>query len=281
METQQAVKVLRRILVGGIPAAALLQELAILLSYDKYSNYFVINAPLPIVAGVLTALLFVLAIACAVIDEKKSNAISPFGNQVWISIPAALGFGAGGVLLLVDFFKTEKILPLVAAIFLLLSAAHILVSETNAKNALLGFTPPIACALLVGVLYFDASLEMNAPMKVFVQCALLPLMLYFTTELRYLLGCPLPRLFSALALGSLAASSLCILTVPVASITGHLENQYCLIGALAVIGINATVALRQWRYLQAPNEIPSPDETPSLDEIPSLDENDTKETEAQ
>ena len=104
-------------------------------------------------------------------------------------------------------------------------------------------------------------------MKVAVQCALLPLMLYFTTELRYLLGRELPRLYSALALGSLAASSLCILTVPVASITNRLENTYCLISAIAVIGINATVALRQWRYLQAPNAT-SP-------------ENDTKETDAQ
>lgn len=281
MEKQQIAKILRRILWVGIPLSAILHELAVLLSYDKYSNYFVANAPLPILAGVITTLLFALAIACAVIDSKKSDAISPFGNQVWIAIPAALGFGASGILLLVDYFKTEKTLSLVAAIFLLLSAAHVLLSETDKRSKPLGFVPPIACALLVVTLYFDSSLEMNAPMKVFAQCALLPLMLYFTAELRYLINCPLPRLFSALALGSLAASSLCLLTVPVASLTGRLENQYCLIASLAVIGINATVALRQWRYLQAPNELPIPDETPTTDELPSPDENDTKETDAQ
>jgi hypothetical protein len=145
---------------------------------------------------------------------------------------------------------------------------YVLLSETERKNTALGFIPPIACALLVAILYFDNSLEINAPLKVATQCALLPLMLYFTAELRYMLGRELPRLYVALALGSLAASSLCILTVPVASITGRFENAYCLFAALAIIGINATVALRQWRYLQTPDET-------------SLDENDTKETDAQ
>ena len=56
--------------------------------------------------------------------------------------------------------------------------------------------------------------------------------------------------------------------------TGRLENAYCLIAAIAVIGINATVALRQWRYQQAPAKISAPEEIPSP-------ENDTKETDAQ
>ena len=260
--------ILRTALIVGIPLAALLQELAVLLSYDSETNYFSANAPLPVLANVLTAAMFVLAVICALIAEKPLATATPFGSQVWIAIPAAVGFGVSGIYLLIDFFNKQITLSLVAAIVLLLSAAYTLLSETKNKNALLGFTPPIACALLIGLLYFDTSLEMNAPMKVAVQCALIPLMLYFTAELRYLLGRELPRLYSALALGSLAASSLCILTVPVASITGRLENAYCLISAIAVIGINATVALRQWRYLQTPD-------------LTSPDENDTKETEAQ
>ena len=119
---------------------------------------------------------------------------------------------------------------------------------------------------MVGVLYFDASLEMNAPLKVATQSALLPLMLYFTTELRYLLGREIPRLYLALALGSVAASSLCVFAVPLASFIGALNNSNCLAAALIVLGANITILLRLKRYLQ-PN--------------PSPDENDTKEIDAQ
>ncbi len=270
MNKQQIAKILRIVLLAGIPAAALLQEIAVLISYDKGTHYFVANAPLPVLANVFTTVLFVVAVLCALIAPKPLATSSPFGKQIWIAIPAALGFAIGGIFLLIEFFVNRAILSFVSAVVLLLSALHLLLSETDRKLTHLGYFPPLACALLVCILYFDASMEMNAPLKVAVQCALLPLMLYFTTELRYLLGRELPRLYSALALGSLVASSLCILTVPVASIAGSLKNAYCFIAAIAVIGINATVALRQWRYLQAP----APDTT-------SPDENETKETDAQ
>lgn len=269
MNKPKIAKILRISLLAGIPVAALLQELALLLSYDTDTNYFVTNAPLPVFANIFTGLLFALGILSALLDKNPIDTASPFGSQIWMAIPAAIGFATAGLFFAVDFLINSKALSLVTAIFLLLSVAHLLSSETNRRTALLGFFPPLACACLVCILYFDTSMEMNAPLKVATQCALLPLMLYFTAELRYLLGRELPRLFVALALGSLAASSLCILTVPAASITGRLENAYCLIAAIAVIGINATVALRQWRYLNAPKTIPSPDE------------NDTKETDAQ
>ena len=252
MNNQQIAKTLRRILFAGVPIAALLHEVAVLVSYDTGTNYFVAHAPLPTLANLITALLFVVGIVCALVSEKPFAASSPFGTQIWIALPAALGFAIAGVFLFLRFSSTGATLSLVAAILLLLSAIHMLLSETDIRLSFLGFLPPLACASLVCILYFDASLEMNAPMKVAVQSALLPLMLYFTAELRYLLGRELPRLYCALALASLAVSSLCILTVPVATIMGTLENANCLIAAIAVIGINATVALRQWRYLQSP-----------------------------
>lgn len=267
MRNPKLAKILRIVLLAGVPVAALVHEIAVLLSYDAGTNYFVANSPLPVLANALTVALFAIAILCALVDEKPLPQSSPFGAQIWVAIPAAIGFAVGGIFLLVDFFLNRAPLSLVASLFLLLSLAHVLLSETEHRKAILGFFPPLACALLVCILYFDTSMEMNAPLKLAVQLSLLPLMLYFTTELRYLLGRELPRLYCALSLGSLAASSLCILTVPVASITGRLENVYCLIAALTVIGINATVALRQWRYLQTP-KTPSP-------------ENDTKETDAQ
>lgn len=248
-------------------SASLFMVIGILLSFEKETNYFESGATLPILSTIWAMIAFAAAVIFAIIIPKEEiEAKSPFGTNLLFALPAALGFGAGGIFMVIEFAKSQKILFLIAALFLLLSAAHSLLSETDRANTFLGFTPPIACALMVGVLYFDTSLEMNAPLKVVTQCALLPLMLYFTTELRYLLGREIPRLYLTLALGSVAASSLCVFAVPLASFIGALNNSNCLAAALVVAGTNVTILLRLKRYLKP---------------IPSPDENNTKETDAQ
>lgn len=246
--------------------ATLLMSFGVLFSYDATSNYFESNAILPTLATVWMLLAFASAVIFAIItpmEELESH--SPFGSCIAIATPATLGFCAGGILLLIDFAKSAWAPSLAAALFLFLSAAHILLSETNRAIIFLGYVPPIACILLLLVLYFDVSTEMNAPLKVATQCAIIPLMLYFTTELRYLLNRKIPRLYLALALCSNAMSSLCVLAVPVASIAGLGVNVKYLAASLTAIGLNITIALRLKRYLQP---TPSP-------------ETDTKETEAQ
>ena len=255
------------IMKTGTETAALLSPFAVAFHYDESANYFAPNSKIFPIAVICAILAFVAAILLAIVIPKEEMVSkSPFGSRFVFALPAALGFGAGAILSIVEFAKSQSILFLMAAIFLLLSAAYVLLSETDRANTFLGFAPPIACALLVGVLYFDISLEMNAPLKVVAQCALLPLMLYFTAELRYLLNREIPRLYLALALCSIAASSLCVLAVPLASFVGMLGNtNSCLAAALTVAGANVTVLLKLKRYLQP---IPSP-------------ENDTKETDAQ
>ncbi len=251
----------------GTGSALSLAPLAVLLSYDEAANYFSPNSKLFQATVILAILGFAAAIALAlVIPKEEIVSKSPFGTNILFALPAALGFGAGAIFMVIEFAKSQSIWFLAATLLLLLSAAHVLLSETDRAIPLLGFAPPIACAFMVGVLYFDASLEMNAPLKVVAQCALLPLMLYFTAELRYLLKRQIPRLYLALALGSIAASSLCVLAVPLASFVGALNNSNCLAAALVVLGVNITILLRLKRFL-----------TP----IPSPDENDTKETDAQ
>ena len=254
------------IMQTGTEAAALLSPFAVAFLYDENANYFAPNARIFSIAVILSILAFAAAILLAIVIPKEETiSKSPFGSRLVFALPAALGFGAGAILLVIEFAKSQKILFLIATLFLLLSAAHVLLSETDRVNTFLGFAPPIACALMVGVLYFDTSLEMNAPLKVVTQCALLPLMLYFTAELRYLLGREIPRLYLALALGSIAASSLCVLAIPLASFIGALNNIPCLAAALTVAGANVTILLRLKRYLKP---IPAP-------------ENETKETDAQ
>ena len=238
-----------------------------ILSIEKGTNYFESGATLPILSTIWAMIAFAAAVIFAIIIPKEEiEAKSPFGTNLLFALPAALGFGVGAIFMVIEFAKSQKILFLIATLFLLLSAAHVLLSETDRVKTFLGFAPPIACALMVGVLYFDASLEMNAPLKVATQSALLPLMLYFTTELRYLLGREIPRLYLALALGSVAASSLCVFAVPLASFIGALNNSNCLAAALIVLGANITILLRLKRYLKP---------------TPSPDENNTKETDAQ
>ena len=254
------------IMQTGTETAALLSPFAVAFLYDENANYFVPGSKIFPIAVICAILAFAAAILLAIVIPKEETVSkSPFGSRLVFALPAALGFGAGAILLVIEFAKSQKILFLIATLFLLLSAAHVLLSETDRVNTFLGFAPPIACALMVGVLYFDTSLEMNAPLKVVTQCALLPLMLYFTAELRYLLGREIPRLYLALALGSIAASSLCVHAVPVACFAGFLNNTNCLAAALTVAGANVTILLRLKRYLKP---IPAP-------------ENETKETDAQ
>ena len=246
--------------------AAIFMVLGVLLAYEKGTNYFEPNAILPILAVIWAILDFAVAVIFAIIVPKEMiTSNSPFGSSLLLTLPAALGFGIGAILLIAEYAKSQSVLFLVASLFLLLSAAHVLFSETNSKVAFLGFIPPVAFALLIAVLYFDASLEMNAPMKVATQTALLPLMLYYTAELRYLLNREIPRLYLALALISVALASLCVLSVPVACLMGVLKNTNCLAASLVVAGANITILLKLKRHLQS---IPSP-------------ENDTKETDAQ
>ena len=255
------------ILQTGAETAVLLSPFAVAFLYDENANYFIPNSKIFPIAVICAIIAFVAAIALAlVIPKEEITSKSPFGTNILFALPAALGFGIGAIFMVMEFAQNQAIWFLVATLLLLLSAAHVLLSETERAIPLLGFAPPIACAFMVGVLYFDASLEMNAPLKVVAQCALLPLMLYFTAELRYLLERQIPRLYLALALGSIAASSLCVLAVPLASFAGALNNSNCLAAALVVLGVNITILLRLKRFL---NPIPSPDE------------NDTKETDVQ
>ena len=246
--------------------ATFFMTFAVLFCYEKSSNYFEPNAIIPVLATIWAILgLFTAVIFAIIIPKEEITSHSPFTANLTVALPAALGFGIGAILLVIEFAKTQSISTLVTVLLLLLSAAYVLLSETDRINSILGFIPPIAIAVLVGILYFDASLEMNAPLKVAVQTALLPLMLYFTTELRYLLNREIPRLYLALALISVTLASLCILAIPVAFLTGILENTNCLAGSLVVTGNIITILLKFKRHLYP---IPSP-------------ENDTKETDAQ
>ena len=96
-------------------------------------------------------------------------------------------------------------------------------------------------------------MEMNSPVKVTVQTALLFAMLYYTAELRYLLDRRKPRLYLALAMLTLASSALSAVAIPVAFCLGHLSRMDYLAGAILTLGIAVTVLLRIFFLLSEQN----------------------------
>ncbi len=235
-------------------AAALMQTLAMFVSYEGDTNYFVKGAQLPTISAILVIIGCIFAVTAACVLPKSEAHGSPFGYNIAYALPAVCGFLISAVFHVMQFLETSSTLKLATAVALVLAAIYTLLTETSFGHthastiAMLGFTPTAACALLIGSYYFDPSMEMNAPLKLVIQCALLSAMLYFTTELRYLINRALPRLYYALALCTLVISSLSVFSIPTAILFGVFSHSDYLTGSLTVLGISITIALRAARH---------------------------------
>ncbi len=234
-----------------IIAAAALQTVAMFLSYETETHYFAPDAPLPVVAVVCALLAAVLGIVIAFLVPKAELSPSPFSDRILPSMPAAFGcvicgsafLGASGGL-----GKLGAIALLIAAIGFVLCGSPLRHSIPNII-ALLGFAPVIGCALINAYYYFDVSIEMNAPVKVMLQTALLFSMLYFTAELRFLIGRARPTLYLILAFCSASACSLCAVSVPVAYAAGLLTRLDYVLSAFFALGTAITILCRVFHLL--------------------------------
>ena len=192
--------------------------------------------------------------------EQPIHLKSPQGNLS--ALPAGIGFLAGGFIM---FLSNTTKLTYAISVFCLLAAIYHVVSalsliENAFGTAFIGFSAIIACILLTGYFYFDTSLEMNAPIKVTVMLGLLISMIYFTGEIRTLIGIPLPHVHSFVALCAVGICALSGIPVPLAFLSGKFnrinsvthptvmttiyEHPEYLAGALILLGIGITVVLR-------------------------------------
>lgn len=252
----------------GLSALVLLfSTLSMLLCYDRSANYFTVGAVLPFFTVALAIVAATVGIIAAILFPRDQLNTTPFSNRIQESLPAAIAMLLCGVCLLLPQ-STSFALRLITTLLLLTSAAYVMLRSRRSNRfnpstsfVLLGFTPAIACVLLTAYYYFDTSMEMNAPVKVMVQTAVLCAMLYFTCELRYLLGRQKPRLYLALSLCTLAASSLTAIAVPLSYAFGIFNRADYLAGAVLGLGISITVLLRLKRLL-TPAET-APTDTPS------------------
>ena len=206
-----------------ILGAAIVQAAAIPLAFDKGGHYFAIHSPLPLIASLLALFGGALGIGASVLADKQTLSPTPFSPPL-SSLPSAVGFAVGGIAVLLS---APSSLGKLAGILLLFSALYALTfsfgsqSEEKKKSfAALGAAPVLAFALLNAHLYFDVTVEMNAPIKVTAQTALLFAMLTYTGEIRFLLGRAMPRLYLSLAFCTLAASALCALPFSLSYLLG-------------------------------------------------------------
>jgi len=250
-------------------AAAALQTAAMLTSYAPDKNYFIADAPLPTVAAILAILAGVCGLLSAITAAKEALA-SPIIDSVLLGIPASCGF-AYGAFLLVTASTSPLAIP--TAITMLGAALYaLLLTERNAKRfpralTLLGFFAVAASAMINVYCYFDASLEMNAPVKVSIQTAFLFAMVQFATELRFLLGREKPRLYLVLSYCTIAALSLPAISIYAAHTNEIISRTDYFAFGVASLGLMASVLLRTLCYVGIlKQETPEPEEATESEE---------------
>lgn len=181
--------------------AALTAVLAVLFDFEVQSHYFRSGAVLPRIAAKFVLATVAVGASRSLLTKKAQIGEHPFRTSKFLS-PAFYGFLIGALLLLLQEISATTILM---ALCLVLSAAYVFFAESPSvqKDAgttvFYGFSTILSPICFCALFYFDASIEINAPMKVASTLALLCSMLCFTGELRFLLGRPLKKLFLVLA----------------------------------------------------------------------------------
>ena len=253
-------RLLRRVAFWLLPPAAILQTAAMLVDYEPATHYFRAGAVLPVLS-VLLVLLSALLGSLSILLWREELEQSPFAPHRTFSA-STLGFLlAGSVLLKAGGSDTLRV---AAGVLLLLSAPYAFLHalprmrEHRAAMTLLGLLPILACILLNAYYYFDVSIEMNSPIKLALQLALLPAMLAYTGEIRFHLGRPCRRLYLLADVWLMSLGVLSALSLPVAFLFGGLRRADYAVGAILL----ATLSLTQHRHTRRMSAKPLSDTEP-------------------
>jgi hypothetical protein len=216
METETKTSVMPRlyfIITAFLSAAAgLLQAYLFLVYYDGELNLYKTGTRLP---EIFYICVLICALFCAssyfIFKKNGGPANLPQAGRV-ITFTAVLS----GLLLLFSalfsayyYFKGfyTGITPLRAAAYIAAVPASFYfiitaMSRSPKRNitVLLGISTIIWAALYLMCIYFDMTSPLNSPIRILNQLSLITIMLYFTFEVRYLLGIPRPKLYFPTAL---------------------------------------------------------------------------------
>lgn len=218
------------IALGLLALTVILQVAALWLDYETDANYYRSGAVLPMLALLSAVLASAFALVATLLTPASVLAISPIKREPLDWIAASLSSTGFVIAALLILFKNGITpFPIVLSVFLLAAAMYPILCRipkmASRKVPLcFGFAAVVATILLNGYLYFDQTVEMNAPLKVAAHVALLFLMLTVTEELRYPLGIAKPRLYLILASCALAASAVAAPTLGFVYLTNRLPR---------------------------------------------------------
>ena len=230
-------------------AAATLQTAAILTAYEHDTNYFKPLSILPLLA-LACAIIAALIGTVAALRTDASDTGTPF-SRLPIPAPTVIGFTAAAVAIAcTKHTMTNKLVVPLTVAFLGIAALYSVLVQFHALRhkrvlvTLVGFGAILSCILINAYYYFDVSVEMNAPLKTVTQTALLFLMLYLTSEVRYLLDAAQPRAYLMLSSWTVAFCSLTAVPLPVAYLTGRLDRLDYAAGGLLALCACAMILIR-------------------------------------
>ncbi len=225
--------------------------------YDApVANYFKRGAILPSVACIFAGISAILGVVWGILMPKGKIPSSslPFGRASFVSATGYLFCGFFIVLGLVknNFSDSQFGLKIAVLVFALISVAYTLAvsfcdpEQESVKKLLiwLGFAPIICHILLCAVLYFDASVEMNASMKVLSLVGLLFTMILYTGELRFHTGKPMPKFYIVLLSWAVAFGGMCAIAISGACLTGKINLAEYSAVSYAVDGCFVSSAIR-------------------------------------
>lgn len=224
-----------------------LQTIAYLTDYDQSANYFFAGSSLVTVTTVLTLVGIAAAIALVCLLPKEILSTEQLPCRPASLVPT-VGTLSSAILFLF-FARNQALLPAVFLSLLLTVAYNTLLcipamDKKRSSIALLGYVAVFANALTTIYYYFDMTVEMNAPVKVSLQLGLLFSMLYYTGELRYLLGVARPRFFLMLSLWMSVVGALTVIPIPIAYFAGILNRTDYLAGAILILGVTIAAFVR-------------------------------------
>ena len=193
---------------------------------NDLENYFSASSPLPKIAAGFAILACALGIAAVCLWKKDDIPEKTLQGDL-SSLPAAVGFLTGTILMILS--GNTKLTYAIAVCFFLATLYHVILAFRLIGDpiiiALIGFPNVIGCILLIGHFYFDPTMEMNAPTKTCALIAILFVALYYTNEIRVLLGNPLAKFYTLLTVCVTGIGALASLPVAFAYLFFHCFDQ--------------------------------------------------------
>ena len=230
---------------GTALGATLLQTLSFLICYDSGTNYFQSKAILPIVSLALMLIAGALGIASVFVWQEEVDPSQIKKRFPFASAIPAIGFLAAGFYFL---SQAKSKFDLICAIAILIASLSFVLDlfskESKSTIFYLGFFAVFGCILLTGRHYFDMTIEMNAPIKVALQAALLFASVFFTQELRCLLSKATPRIYRAITAWTVALGCYASIPAIIAHLAGITDRFDYFCTALLVLSITVFAAIR-------------------------------------